>query len=133
MATQNRTILLSEEAGADLSASKFCAVKHDTDQQLILPAADGDPICGFLTDAVEHATAAGVAVEYVPINAGGTCKAVAKEAIDEGDLLYVEAATGKLKKTGLTTGDYVVAMAKTSASGDGAIFEIYPLFYKLYG
>ncbi|MCB1060687.1 MAG: hypothetical protein KDB65_10670 [Calditrichaeota bacterium] len=133
MSTQNRTVLLSEEVGADLSSYAYRAVKHDTDQQLILPTADGQACCGFLTDAVEHATAAGLAVEYVPINAGGTCKAVAGEAIDEGDLLYVQANTGKLIKTGLTTADYVIAMARTAASGDGAVFEVYPLIYKLYG
>lgn len=133
MSTQNTTIHLSEEAGADLSSAAYCAIKHDTDRQLILPTADGQLCVGFLTDAVAHATAAGVAVEYVPFNAGGTCKAKVGEAVDEGDQLYVQANTGKLIKTSLTTGDWVVAIARTAGTGDGSIIEVYPCLYKLYG
>ena len=114
--------LTGKKAGADLSAKQYCAVKIDTDGDVILCGA-GERACGFLMNApqenefCEIAAIGGgaLAISAATIAANTPCKADAN-----GHLVAAD-----------TDGDKVIAITQFS-SVDNDVFEVMPVMFDLY-
>lgn len=108
------------QAGADLSAKQFLAVKANaTDRQLVLASTGGEAITGILQNTPKSGDAAEVCY-------AGFTKAMAGAAgFTAGDQLMTEAATGKLVTK--TSTNAVVAVAhETAAANVIALVRVIP-------
>jgi len=103
VATEQRVEVITQLAGADLSAKQYQAVKpNGTDNTVVIAASQGETILGILQDKPAAAgRAAAVAV-------GGVCKWLYGDTINAGDKLTVGADA---RAEVALTGDHVVARA----------------------
>ncbi|MGE5619544.1 MAG: capsid cement protein [Sphingomonadaceae bacterium] len=129
MAYEDAGKQISLLAAANLSANQYHAVKIDGNGKVALAGA-GEPAIGILQNKPAAGQAATVMVS-------GISKMVAGAAIDEGDLIAVD-ASGKAKaavkgKTDTSDagaaadpliGSHVIGVAVTPAGADGVIFSV---------
>lgn len=115
MATSNDPILLSLEAGADLSAAQWLLVKVGTTQNQVVLATAGSDAIGVL---YEPNSAAGRAVA---VAVGGIVRAYAGGTVAIGAKVAADSA-GKII-TAVTGGTVSVLGTATTAGAVGAMIE----------
>lgn len=81
MATDNKAFVVTEEAGADLSALQYRAVKMNTSGKIVVIAAITDIPYGILQNKPD---ASGKPAEICPISSGGISKIVLGETLTPG-------------------------------------------------
>lgn len=109
MATVTPGERLSAPAGADLTGKRYCLVKEDASNNIILATAGTDNIIGVLDSEGKL----GDTVDVVLINGSGTFKVKSSATIAAGASLT--ATTGGLAATTTTTGNRVFGKARRAA------------------
>ncbi len=121
----NNTATIREAVAVDITDASHKAVAYNSEGNLILPAADGDPAVGvILSDAAAFdsgsalVTKAGMEVDVLIKNIG---LIEAGEAVAKGDLLTV-CTTGCAKKA--AAGNFILGVAMTAADTAGELVQI---------
>lgn len=122
----NNSATVRDALAADIENAPHKAVAYDSDGNLILPAADGDPAVGVILSDVAAfyngsamVTKAGTEVDVLIKNIG---LIEAGEAVAKGDLLTVS-TDGCAKKA--ATGNFILGMALTAATTAGELVQIH--------
>lgn len=109
MATTTAGDRLTAPAGADLTGKRYCLVKEDASNNIVLATAGTDNIIGVLDSEGKL----GDSVDVVLINGSGTFKVKASATITAGASLT--ATTGGLAVSTTTTGHRVFGKARRAA------------------
>lgn len=121
----NNSATIRETVAADIANAAHKAVVYDSDGNLTLPEADGDPAVGvILSDAAafdngaSFITAAGTEVDVLICKIG---LIEAGEAVGKGDFLTVN-TKGQAKKA--AAGNFIFGIAMTEAAAAGELVQI---------
>ncbi len=114
----NAPLIVTIEAGADLSAARGKAVKISS-SKVVASAAAADVSYGVLVRDAEDSDTSG---NYVPVCVSGECYGLIGAAVAVGDQLISDSA-GKLITSTATT-DYIVGVALEVGDADGDLIRI---------
>lgn len=106
----------SFEAGADLTGKRYCAVKLDSNGNVVLATAGTDVIIGVLDSEPRQ----GATADVVLINGAGTFKAIASANIAKDAFIT---ATAGGQAVGTTTAGHRVFGRTLAAVVQGEVFE----------
>lgn len=119
----NNSATVRDVLAADVENAPHKVVAYNTDGELVLPAADGDPVIGvILSDAPANdssVTPAGTEIDVL-IKHIGLVEAGA--AVAKGDFLTAT-ANGTVRKA--TAGEYILGIAMTAATAAGELMQVY--------
>ena len=117
-ASINTSSVVAEIAGGEIKNGAFCAVKYDTNGNVVLCNTEGELAVGILlTETGENVSEKeGVTIQIKDI---GLCKAGA--AVKKGQEVMTD---DKGRMIAATTGKFVIGYAMTAAEIEGDVIEV---------